>query len=87
MSDLAQVFEPSKAAAKQTNVSLRSAGDLSKFGARLVREAYAGKLESAKARDIVGMLDTLRKLQEASDLDDRLAKLETALGLSEEAEA
>jgi len=75
------IFEQKETEPKRaTRIRLKSMGDLRKFAGRCLREAYAGDLTATQARAISTLLDTARRLSEASQLEARVKVLEGRAG-------
>ena len=63
---------------KAIRVRLRSASDCAAFLARIIRQSYAGKLDSQEMSRYANAVQVLSKILETSDLEQRLAALESA---------
>lgn len=63
-------------AGKKRCPQLRTLGDLASFTARLIRETYKGELHPERAAKLGYLCSVLKGCLEASDLEERLARLE-----------
>ena len=62
---------------KTVRCTLRTVGDCSAFLARIIRQTYAGKLESQEMTRYSSAIQVLSKILETSELEKRLAALES----------
>ena len=74
---MTSIFEQQQTEPKRTTrIRLKSMADLRKFAGRAIREAYAGDITATQARAISTLLETARRLTEASQLEERVKALE-----------
>ena len=61
---------------KTVRCTLKTVGDCSAFLARIIRQTYAGKLDSQEMSRYANAVQLLSKILETSDLQQRLEVLE-----------
>lgn len=61
---------------KTVRCTLRTVGDCSAFLARVIRQTYAGKLDSQEMSRYANAVQVLSRIIEGSDLEARILKLE-----------
>ena len=72
-----EALPPPHPAKPMARIRLQTLGDVAKEYRKLYREARAGTLSTAEASKLGYLLNMLAGILTASDLEERLAKLET----------